>query len=169
MENASKALLIAGGILLAVLLIGLLVILWGELGSYRAIEQEKTATEQLTAFNRQYEAYQRQILRGTDIISIINKVRDNNKINEDNTDLHISWQFTIRNKNAGTMALPAGIYREENSSAYDNLANDKAAFLRFKELYFQCTKIEYSAKSGRVDNIQFEELLESELFKNENE
>lgn len=163
MENASKALLIAGGVLIAILIIGLLMYLWSALGSYNSQVETEQAKKQLAAFNKQYESYQRQILRGTDISSVINKVRNNNRINAENVDFQISWQFKLRNT-AEVAVLPAGIYKEANSSAYDNMINNTDDFRTFKNLYFRCSKIEYSSKNGRVNNIEFEEILYNELF-----
>ena len=78
MENASKALIIAGGILIAVLLLGVLMYSFANSSEFFNQEQANKQTEQLTTFNNQYEAYNRKLLRGTDVISVINKMIDNN-------------------------------------------------------------------------------------------
>ncbi len=78
MENASKALLIAGGILLAMLTIATLVLLKNNLQELKTAESEKKYQDQLTAFNMEYEAYHKNIMYGTDVISVINKAIDNN-------------------------------------------------------------------------------------------
>ena len=78
MENATKALLMIGSILLAILILSLIVLLMNNLQVIRTSESEKTFREQLTAFNMQYEAYNKKIMYGTDIISVVNKAIDNN-------------------------------------------------------------------------------------------
>ena len=84
MENASKALLIAGGILLTMLVVSLLVLMKGNLNKIANAEDDKKAAEQLTAFNASYEAYNKKLLNGTDIITIVNKAIENN-LNVDDT------------------------------------------------------------------------------------
>ena len=78
MENASKALLIAGGILLAMLVAAMLVLLNNNIQTLRTAQSDKTFHEQLVAFNMQYEAYNKKIMYGTDVISVVNKAIDNN-------------------------------------------------------------------------------------------
>lgn len=163
MENASKALLIAGGVLIAVLIMGLLMYLWLSMGNLTSESEKKKAQEQLTAFNKQYESYQRQLLRGNDIASVINKVRDNNLRYADNPDYQITWRFKLINRNSPS-GMPAGTYTEDNSSIYNNMRENEEDFRRFKGLYFRCTKLEYSRKTGRVNLIEFEELLENDVF-----
>ena len=79
MENASKALLMAGGVLIAILIIALLVYSFGTMGGYFDTENKEELAKQLKVFNDQYEVYNRKLLRGVDVISVINKVLDNNQ------------------------------------------------------------------------------------------
>lgn len=78
MENASKALIIAGGILISILILSVLVYSFGNISQYFSSEEKVQQTEQLTTFNNQYESYNKKLLRGTDVISVINKAKDNN-------------------------------------------------------------------------------------------
>ncbi|MCL2342247.1 MAG: hypothetical protein FWC53_04355 [Firmicutes bacterium] len=84
MENASKALLIAGGLLLAMLVVSLLVILQSNMNKMASAENDKKATQQLTAFNSTYEAYNKKYLKGNDVITVVNKAIENN-LNLDDT------------------------------------------------------------------------------------
>lgn len=79
MENASKALLIAGGILLAILILGLLTLLLSSLSSNQLAEEKKTEAKQLQEFNQQWEAYNKKALFGSEIITVVNKAIQNNK------------------------------------------------------------------------------------------
>lgn len=79
MENASKALLIAGGILIALLTISLVMIMYNNLQSMQNAQEQKLATEQLVAFNKEYEAYNKSLLYGTDVITVVNKAINNNR------------------------------------------------------------------------------------------
>ena len=79
MENASKALLMAGGILIALLVIGELLLMFNQLSEYQSSSSELVETEQLAKFNEQFTQYERDDLLGTELISLANKVVDYNK------------------------------------------------------------------------------------------
>ena len=79
MENASKALLIAGGMLIALLTITLLVIMFNQIGGFYSSEENAEREEQIAKFNLEYEAYNREDVRGTDLLSLINKVINYNE------------------------------------------------------------------------------------------
>ena len=64
MENASKALAIAGGMLIALLIIGTLVFMFQRISDYRRQEQNEERLQQVIEFNKEYEiealCYQRR-------------------------------------------------------------------------------------------------------------
>ena len=79
MENASKALLIAGGILIALLVIGALVLMFNQIGSYQQAQDSNQKDSQLAEFNKDFEKYiDDKGITGADVISVINKVIDYN-------------------------------------------------------------------------------------------
>lgn len=79
MENASKAILIAGGILIAIVTITIFLFVFGTSGQMVGVTQEDTLTKELVDFNKSYEAYNKKKMYGTDMISILNKAIDNNR------------------------------------------------------------------------------------------
>lgn len=79
MENAAKALMIAGGILLAILTITLLVYMMNAASSMAEAQDAKTLSEQIAAFNREYDSYNKRIMYGTDVITVINKAINHNQ------------------------------------------------------------------------------------------
>lgn len=79
MENASKALIIAGGMLLAIMTLSLLLYMASSTTRIAQAQDEKTASEQIAAFNSEYEAYNKRVMYGTDLISVANKAIDYNK------------------------------------------------------------------------------------------
>ncbi len=95
MENASKALIMAGEILIGILVIGVLVYGYTNIRSLKAEEQGEITTEQLAAFNREYESYNRKLIRGVDVISVINKAIDNNRKYEYENAYNISISFEL--------------------------------------------------------------------------
>ena len=79
MENASKALLMAGGILIALLVISALILMFNQIGDYGKSQEEMKRNSQLVEFNKDFERYlDDKGITGADVISLINKVVDYN-------------------------------------------------------------------------------------------
>lgn len=96
MENASKALLIAGGILLALMTLSLIV--YVSTSTTRMVEAQdaKKAAEELAAFNASYEAYNKTRMYGTDVITVINKAIDyNGKLDDSQKNEAITIEVTV--------------------------------------------------------------------------
>ncbi len=81
MENISRALIIAGGMLLAILILTLLVFLFNKISIIPEEQTQQLNELNIIEFNRSYEVYQKPLMYGTDIISIINKAVDHNMRN----------------------------------------------------------------------------------------
>lgn len=79
MENASKALLIAGGVLLAMMILSLVVIMTSSLTDISEGQDRKKLTEQIEEFNKSYLAYNKTRMYGTDVITVVNKAIDHNR------------------------------------------------------------------------------------------
>ena len=79
MENATKALVMAGAVIISVMIIATLIYASSIWGIIPQQQQESQALEQQIAFNQQYESYYRDSLYGTDLISVLNKAIDNNE------------------------------------------------------------------------------------------
>ena len=80
MENITKALLMAAGMLLAVLILSLLVMAYNKLSGYYEQNQELLTAEQLDKFNKQFQNYAgRKDIRGNELISLMNKIIDYNE------------------------------------------------------------------------------------------
>ena len=100
MENASKALLIIGAVLIAIIVITGLIYLTKALGDFAGTSEEAKEQAEIAKFNKQFEAYNKERLYGTDIISIVNKADENNeKYNVENTNpFYITIQINLGNK-----------------------------------------------------------------------
>ena len=79
MENASKALIMAGSVLIALLVVGALVLMFSNLTSYQNSNEKATKDEQITKFNQEYSTYNRKDVRGNELYSLINRVVDYNR------------------------------------------------------------------------------------------
>lgn len=90
MENASKALMIAGGVLIALIIIIMFIIMFNNLANIEKEQEEQTKVEQVAAFNAEFEAYNKKVMYGVDVITLINKVAENNKKYATNNDYQIN-------------------------------------------------------------------------------
>lgn len=85
MENASKALIMAGSVLIAMIVISILVMFFGNLQSLQKTELTAEEVEKKAEFNKQYDSYARDVY-GSDILSLANKIDDYNKRIAENDD-----------------------------------------------------------------------------------
>lgn len=78
MENASRALIIAGGMLIAMLVVSLLV--WGftSISAYQKEKAQKLEIEVVLDFNKKFEAYDKASIKGYQLISLVNLAVDTN-------------------------------------------------------------------------------------------
>ena len=79
MENAAKALLIAGGILFAILILSLIVYVSNATTRMAEAQEQKKLVEELEAFNKSYEAYNKKRMYGADVITVVKKAIDYNR------------------------------------------------------------------------------------------
>lgn len=128
MENASKALLMAGGILIAILIIGALLLMITQIGDYQRTKDSGAKSNQIAKFNSDFERYlDDKGIKGTDIVSLINKIADYNTKQSNNTgstsgvtnyvDYNIKMSITI-----------SGLDEFNGNYAYNNLTNDDKLF-----------------------------------------
>lgn len=129
MENASKALLIAGGVLIALIIITMFIMMFSRLSNITKEQEEQTKIEQLVAFNAGFEAYNKKVMYGVDVITLINKVAENNKKYSNNSDYQID-------------VILDGAKITESSS----LIGEKENYI------YTCEKMEYNSQ-GRVCKI----------------
>lgn len=80
MENASKALLMAAGVLIGVLILTLAVYLFATFGATSAELHKQQATDRLNQFNSQFTSYEgKEGLTIYDAITVANLATENNK------------------------------------------------------------------------------------------
>lgn len=77
MENASKALMFAGTILITLMVISAVVFMYRDLTSVKRQESENQKVEEIAEFNKSFESYEKD-LKGAQIFSLANKITDYN-------------------------------------------------------------------------------------------
>lgn len=81
MENASKALIMAGSMLIALMILGALLLMFSNLSSYQEVHTQSTREAQVIEFNNQFETYNRTDVRGNDLLSLVNRAINYNRTN----------------------------------------------------------------------------------------
>ena len=80
MENASKALMMAAGVLIGIMILSLAVYLFASFGSASAEAHKQNAENQIAEFNAQFTTYQyRTDVTIHDVITVANLARSNNQ------------------------------------------------------------------------------------------
>lgn len=167
MENASKALIIAGGMLIAMMIVGLLV--WGyeQIRQSRASNVESQELQQITEFNKKLESYNKTAVRGYQLISLANLAQDfNNRYSEEDgykqIDIIVKMKENARLPGATNNELYA-----ENKNYYDVIKYVKDIYPtltenprnEFKQLYFECTNVVYDDNAnGRITRMEFNQV-----------
>ena len=97
MENASKALIIAGAILLSIVLITLGVVIIGR--GQEAVDKANIDDQVVSTWNQKFTSYAGDSVRGTDVNILINAVLSSNATNKNagDTDKLIKITTTIKN------------------------------------------------------------------------
>lgn len=135
MENASKALLIAGGVLIALIILTSFIAMYGRIANLQEEQEEQIKLDQLAEFNAKYEAYNKRIMYGTDVITLMNKVNENN-VKAGTNDYKIT--LTVKLLDDSYVTSTSSLIGEHDLSI------------------FTCKKISYN-DLGRVSAIEIEQ------------
>ena len=175
MENASKALIMAGSILIAVMTIGALMFMFDNISGVEKQKDQNAEIEATLEFNRQFEAFDMAGLRGSDLLTVINKMYDYNERSNDvrvNEYSPMSMQVTFvvdtedefRNgvtatlEETNTGVLCDWFYIDVNNSNRIVSTLESEKLTEFKRKYFRCTNVEYDNNTGRVIRMEFREI-----------
>ena len=129
MENASKALIIAGGVFLALMILSLVVYVLSSMTDFADAQDRAKQVSEIEEFNKSYQAYNKQRMYGIDI----NKANDNNIKNKDNDEYKVTVK--ILDKSGKEISV------DESDE--------------FKRTIFRCDSMDDSNNNGRIDIITF--------------
>ena len=169
MENATKALLIAGGILLALITLSIFVYSYNQLNLFQNMEQESKDIQLIQKYNTEFEAFNKKIMYGTEVISALNKAISHNETKnvQYGNEYFINVVVYVKEIKYGTDKNPKSIIDQTYSIKQDNvedILNDKngsdttSLFYNFKTSKFKCKSINYN-DAGRISEIIFEQII----------
>lgn len=180
MENASKALIMAAGILISIMVISFMIFVLRKAGSMSAQYDQQIAENELTKFNGQFEVYAKEDNTFFDVLTVANLAWDVNKKN--NWDEQTGVTIKIINENNDNMVeysilpnqslkrdyffvgedvtRPVYIYNEaqsnlENKSIIDYYTQRKQPNNEEYIYRFNCQKITYNDITGKVKEMSF--------------
>ena len=123
MENASLAVRMAGGVLIALLIIGFFISIMVIINDNKQKEQNEEDLRQVELFNESYKSFENRIITGYQMLSLINKAidynqrmsRENEYGDADYTPIHIFTQL-VGTDAGGSKMLP----NQKNENKYRN-------------------------------------------------
>lgn len=140
MENASKALMMAGGVLIAMLIIALLVRSLGSVAVFQMAQLTEEEQKQLMEFNQKYTKYLNEYVYGNEVLTLLNKY---------DHDIVYTPEYAVEVEIDGDTPT-----RNDNNYTYNAETNSYGNETR----YYKCTKIEYNNSTGRVNKIYFKQI-----------
>jgi hypothetical protein len=91
MENASKALIIAGAILLAILIISLGIMIYNQAAG--VVDSNAMDEVAVSSFNQKFTQYEGENVRGANVKSLLSTIAQNNLTNSGDASKQVSVTF----------------------------------------------------------------------------
>lgn len=157
MENASNALIIAGGVLIGILILSLAVYLFVDFGSTSAEINKQNEEQQLVLFNTKFTSYEdKEGLTIYDVVTVAGYAKENNKYygDDDNDKYYVdNYKITVILK--GATGIGNGIDRNnlQDVTDYNKLVQDEQKDVITLPTY-KCEVKKYH-NNGRVAEVTF--------------
>ena len=156
MENAAKALTIAGTILISVLVISAVVFMYRDLTSVKRQDAENQKLQEITDFNKSFESFDKT-LSGAKMLSLSNKIKDyNEKYTVSEGYKKIELYINENNNNNGTEWYE---YYSKLQIDIDNMMNDKYISANYLEALKEACEVKSKAGSSHLEREQADETL----------
>lgn len=155
MENASKALLMAAGVLIGIMVLSLAVYLATSFSQLYADVNEKNVQQQLVQFNTRYTAYEyRTDLTIYDILTVVGYAKENNKKYKEDLTKENSISIYLKRDGSNIKDI-----QQKEQSDWDKFikADQEELFnsVDKKLPTYTCSHIGYNSE-GRVKEVKFE-------------
>ena len=148
MENASKALLMAASILIAMMVIGIGTYVFNIFGTFSKNQEEELYSYQISEFNAQFTKYETmEEITIHDIITLANYAKDYNQSNGI-TDTSDAAYIQVNIQNIGL----TGFNLQESSTDTKNTLIKTSIDNKYK---YELISIDYNTATSRVNRITF--------------
>lgn len=151
MENAVKALYIAAGVLMGVMILSLAVVLHSGLQGYVETSNKETRFNELTRFNAKYTKYIGVDLTIQDIVTVASEAYENNNSYNPETS---AWN------DVGPKSLYVAIYLDGYGRIDTQIKEKMVELLETNTgKTYQCSNdnVKYSDDTGRIYSMNFSE------------
>ena len=176
MENSSKALYIATSVFVAVLILSLVVMMFKKMSDSQKAREKMYDEKNIAAFNSEYEAFNKRLMYGADVISCINKAISNNKEADDandpdlyidiivKMDANLEEKFKIyKIKNGRTITIDTSKDVDDIENVITNFKNNKTE--KITKLFNITNTNMYTSfsnfSSATLSDLKFSELASS--------
>lgn len=155
MENASNALMIAGGVLIGILLVTIIIVSFNGAADLAKSYDSRISATSLQAFNSNFEKYTDGDVDIQAIITMTHFAKDYNTKNELTKDDSIYISVVCDNKALEEKTDDELIaFMQENTFLKDDAGKeDKTTFQKYT-----CKSIEYNENTGTVTKITFKKV-----------
>lgn len=161
MENAARALTMAAGVLIGIMIISIAVYLFTSLGNTSSEIYSKVEQTKIDKFNSQFLKYYRlDTCTAHDIVSIANLAKNSNEYYELEEGSKYNYYVNVSVK--GYIDSKGSKNEEDNFEKLDDakytefIKNNSTNEEKSEIKYFTCKKISQSNITGRVYQITFE-------------
>ena len=171
MENASRALVMAGGVLIAIIILSLMVYVFQDFGAMSAEIHKETARQQIIQFNSKFTSYEsykdedgsyKNLSTIHDIITVASLARENNNYYRESTGDDIQFEneykIDIVLSRGGETNLSNVVDFEKVKKDLINEDTKKIEFSEDKNLpRYKCTITKYH-ENGRIAGLLFKNI-----------
>ena len=159
MENAAKALTIAGTILISVLVISAVVFMYRDLTSVKRQDAENQKVQEIADFNKSFESLDKT-LKGAKMLSLANKIQDyNTKYVDRMSEGYKDIDLCIDEKIANDDGIEWYKYYSELQSKVDTMMNDKYISANYLEALKEAEDVIGNSGSSHLEREQADETL----------
>lgn len=146
MENASKALIMAGGVLIGILILSLAVYLFIDFGGKASVIHDRITSNQLTQFNAQFNVYVgRKDVTIYQIISLVNLAKENNEEHQNDGVFESDYKIEISLNNSDITSINEEKKLEliTTNNDVESATDENGEPTVVPKVKYECTKAEY--------------------------
>ncbi|MCI8470932.1 MAG: hypothetical protein HFJ35_05660 [Clostridia bacterium] len=115
MENASKALIVAGAIFLSILIISLGIYIFNQ--ASEVTKSSNLSEIEVLQFNEKYTSYEGENVRGSEVNTLLTRIVQNNVGNQDDKSKQVNVTVQVNDANWQSGTKPSGAITSLSSKA----------------------------------------------------